>query len=104
MRILVVDDNPDAAKVVESFLQALDHKVASYNDAQEALLWLSDFKPELIISDLEMPGMDGYQFVKQIKARSAFSNIPVICITGTDASNEQIAAHGFSAILRKPTT
>jgi CheY-like chemotaxis protein len=101
---LILDDNPDALLVLENFLKALGHDVSGYTDATEALLWLSDVKPEMIIADLEMPNMDGYAFVKNVRARAAYTQVPIICITGTDATDAQIASGGFAAILRKPTT
>lgn len=104
MRILILDDNADALLVLENFLKALGHDVSGYTDATEALLWLSDVKPEMIIADLQMPDMDGFAFVKNVRARGAYSQLPMICITGTDASDEQIASGGFAAVLRKPTT
>jgi CheY-like chemotaxis protein len=104
VRILILDDNPDALIVLENFLKALGHHVSGYTDATEALLWLGDVKPELIIADLQMPNMDGYTFVQNVRARSKYSQLPIICITGTDATDEQIASGGFAAILRKPTT
>lgn len=104
MRIMVVDDNADALTVIESFLKTLDHDVAACTSGQEALLWLDDFKPQVIIADLQMPEMDGFEFVKHVRYRSSFAQTPVICITGTDASDAQISASGFAALLRKPTT
>ncbi|MCX7625789.1 MAG: response regulator [Candidatus Sumerlaeaceae bacterium] len=104
MRILLVDDNPDAVRVIESFLKALDHVVFSYTDAREALLWLKDVRPEIVVADLEMPGMNGYEFIRRLHAYLSFAAVPVICITGTEATDEEIYAAGFSAILRKPVT
>lgn len=104
MRILVVDDNTDALTVIENFLKSLDHQVTSCTSGMEALLWLDDFKPQVIIADLQMPEMDGFDFIRQVRYRSAHVSTPVICITGTDLTDEQIAAHGFTAILRKPIT
>ena len=104
MRILVVDDNTDALAVIENFLKALDHQVTSCTSGMEALLWLDDFKPQVIIADLQMPEMDGFEFIRQVRYRSAHASTPVICITGTDLTDEQISAHGFTAILRKPIT
>jgi len=104
MRIMVVDDNPDAARVIESFLKALDHVVFTYTDAREALLWLKDVRPEIIFADLDMPGMDGFEFISRLHAYSALASVPVICVTGTEATDEQIYAAGFTAILRKPVT
>lgn len=104
MRILLVDDNPDAVRVIESFLKALDHVVFSYTDAREALLWLKDVRPEIVVADLDMPGMNGYEFIRRLHAYLSFATVPVICVTGTEATDEEIYAAGFSAILRKPVT
>jgi CheY-like chemotaxis protein len=104
VRILILDDNGDALKVLESFLKALGHEVNCFTEGTEALLWLGDLKPELVIADLEMPNMDGFTFVKNVRARSAYASMPIICITGTNATDEQIAVGGFAAVLRKPTT
>lgn len=104
MRILILDDNPDALVVLQNFLKALGHDVSGYTDATEALLWLGDAKPEMIIADLQMPNMDGFTFVRNVRARPSYAQLPIVCITGTDATNEEIAAGGFAAVLRKPTT
>ncbi|MGB9690955.1 MAG: response regulator [Candidatus Sumerlaeaceae bacterium] len=104
MRILLVDDNPDAVRVIENFLKALDHIVFSYTDAREALLWLKDVRPEIIVADLDMPGMNGFEFIRRLRAYSSFSSVPAICVTGTEATDQEIYAAGFAAILRKPVT
>ncbi|MGI8905449.1 MAG: response regulator [Candidatus Sumerlaeaceae bacterium] len=104
MRILILDDNADALLVLENFLKALGHDVSGYTDGTEALLWLGDVKPEMIIADLEMPNMDGFSFVQNVRARARYSSLPIVCITGTDATDAQIEAGGFAAVLRKPTT
>jgi CheY-like chemotaxis protein len=104
VRILILDDNSDALLVLENFLKALGHDVSGYTDPTEALLWLGDVKPEMIIADLQMPNMDGFAFVQNVRARSAYSQLPIVCITGTDATDEQIESGGFASVLRKPTT
>lgn len=104
MRILLVDDNPDALRVIENFLKALDHTVYAYTDAREALLWLKDVRPEIVVADLDMPGMDGFELIRRLRAYAAFERTPVICITGTDTPDEEIYAAGFVTILRKPVT
>jgi CheY-like chemotaxis protein len=104
VKILVLDDNADALLVISSFLKALDHEVSSYTDSREALLWLNDVKPEVIVCDLDMPNMDGFQFLKRVRCYGRFAAIPFICMTGTDTSDEVIKEAGFSAILRKPVT
>lgn len=104
MRILILDDNKDALTVVESFLKALGHKVSGFTDGTEALLWLGDVRPELVIADLQMPNMDGFSFVRNVRARSTYASMPIICLTGTDIPDAEIESGGFSAVLRKPVT
>lgn len=104
MRILLVDDNPEALQVIEKFLKTLDHHVFAYTEGMEALLWLKEARPELAIFDLEMPNMDGYQLLKRLRGFQAYAQIPAICITGTEAPDETIIEAGFHTILRKPTT
>lgn len=104
MRILMVDDNPDALKVLSAFLKSLGHRVEACETGREALLWLDDLKPEIIMTDLEMPEMDGYEFLKAVRMRSQYKNVPVLCVTGLDTPLETIMSHGFQAVLRKPIT
>lgn len=101
---MLVDDNRDALMVLESFLRTLDHKVSAYTDGTEALLWLGDERPHVIICDLDMPNMDGYTFVRNVRGRSSYASMPIICLTGMSDSDEQVLGQGFAAILRKPTT
>lgn len=104
LKILLLDDNEDALKVIETFLTTLGHTVAPFTDGREALLWLHDVKPQLIVADLDMPDINGFDFVKLVRAHSAYTRVPIICITGTAATDEQIAAGGFAATVRKPAT
>jgi CheY-like chemotaxis protein len=104
VRILILDDNADALLVLENFLKTLDHKVSAYTDGREALLWLKEVNPQLIIADLDMPVMDGFDFLRHVRAYHAFVHVPIICITGTSMTDAQIAAGGFSSTLRKPVT
>jgi CheY-like chemotaxis protein len=67
-------------------------------------LWIKEDKPEMIIADLDMPGMDGYEFVRRLRGFTSFVSVPVLCITGTEATDADILAGGFAAVLRKPTT
>lgn len=104
MRIMILDDNADANIVLENFLKTLGHEVHAYTDGREALLWMGDIKPELVIADLDMPVIDGFDFLKRMRLMSASSQTPVVCITGMSVSDAQIAAGGFTSTLRKPVT
>jgi two-component system CheB/CheR fusion protein len=100
----MVDDNPDALKVLSAFLKSLGHRVEACETGREALLWLDDLKPEIIMTDLEMPEMDGYQFLAAVRQRSQFQAVPVLCVTGLETPTEEILSHGFHTVLRKPIT
>ena len=76
--ILIVDDKPEIAKVITIQLSK-DYNVHSEGNPIEALAWMhSGNIPDLIISDVNMPEMDGRTFLKQLKASSTFNFIPVI--------------------------
>ncbi len=100
----MVDDNPDALKVLSAFLKSLGHRVEACETGREALLWLDDLKPELVMTDLEMPEMDGYEVLDQIRLRTQYRSTPVLCVTGMDTPLDTLMARGFQAVLRKPIT
>lgn len=76
------------------------------NNGREALEKLSDFKPDLVISDILMPEMDGYQLLKEVKSNKEFSKIPLVFYTATYTSkkDEEFAySLGASRFIVKPT-
>lgn len=79
--ILIVDDNDYNLKVVGSFLKEKDYKIAFANDGESALNLLSQNKFDLILLDIMMPGMDGFEVCRIIKERPETKNIPVIFLT-----------------------
>jgi DNA-binding response OmpR family regulator len=88
IKVLLVDDNP---MILEMLRQALAHfsTVQTLTDAGDALLKAIDEKPDLIITDFAMNGMDGRQLLQKIKARGATANIPVILMASkTDISEK----------------
>jgi DNA-binding response OmpR family regulator len=89
IKVLLVDDNP---MILEMLQQALAHfsTVQSLTDAGDALLKAIDEKPDLIITDFAMNGMDGRQLLQKIKARGATANIPVILMASKADINEKL--------------
>jgi two-component system CheB/CheR fusion protein len=104
MRILVLDDNQEALLVVERFLKTLGHQVFAFTEGMEALLWLKDAAPQVFLVDLDMPGMDGFEFLRRLRAFQTHAATPAVCITGTEATDEDIMSAGFCGVLRKPVT
>ena len=93
VKVLLVDDNP---MVLELLRQALAHfcAVQTLNDGADALLKTIDEKPDLIITDYAMKGMDGRQLLQKIKARAAIATIPVILMASKTDINERLKALG----------
>jgi DNA-binding response OmpR family regulator len=93
VKVLLVDDNP---MVLELLRQALAHfcAVQTLNDGADALLKAIDEKPDLIITDFAMTGMDGRQLLQKIKARAATATIPVILMASKTDINERLKALG----------
>lgn len=102
--ILVVDDSPDTRNLIITLLEN-DYKLMVANGGEEALKLLQSGRiPDLIMLDIMMPGMSGYDVCRQLKADSSTCNIPVIFISamageGNEAQGRALGAVGF---LTKP--
>ncbi len=106
LRILVVDDEPEAQRVLAMMLQPLGAEIKTCNSADEALEEVPRFKPDVIVSDIGMPGEDGYSLIRKVRARSADEGgrIPAIALTAYARSEDRIRAlaAGFQAHVPKP--
>ena len=104
--ILVVDDNRPNREALASLLEVAGHEVAKASGARQALAAARADPPDLVISDVLMPGMDGYVFARELRSDPATSAIPVIFYTayfaGQDAK-ELAQAHGVARVLVKPS-
>jgi two-component system alkaline phosphatase synthesis response regulator PhoP len=82
-KILIVDDEPDAIEFVEAVLSELvGLTTISANNGMMGLDMARDYKPDLIILDIQMPGMNGFQVFKELKKETITRNIPIIMLTG----------------------
>src|SRR3990170_9014172 len=81
IEILVVEDSPTQAEQLKHILEQHDYSVSVANNGKEALSLINKHKPTIVISDIIMPEMDGYQLCRQIKADENLTNIPVILLT-----------------------
>ena len=88
-KILVIDDERTIRVLLENFLK--EYVVTTKNDGLEGLSWLQEGNmPDLIIADIQMPNIDGYEFVKQIRASGFFRDIPLIVLSGLESSVEKV--------------
>ncbi|HAM36501.1 MAG TPA: hypothetical protein DEB40_14600 [Elusimicrobia bacterium] len=83
--ILVVDDDPNYGRMLARTLQQRGHSVALARTGQEALARAQSRRPNLILLDIILPGMDGIALHRMLKSRHATRDIPVILITGMGA-------------------
>ena len=101
--ILVVDDSSTARKILEKNLSEKNYQIESAVDGQEALHKIKKSRPDLIITDIEMPKMDGFGLLKNIRGNLSTSGIPVIMITANlDVDIEIGEKNGANGFLRKP--
>ncbi|MGH8016142.1 MAG: response regulator, partial [Candidatus Zixiibacteriota bacterium] len=87
-KILVVDDESEITEIVETFLTEAGYKVTVANSGSEAVKKAKQFKPDVILLDIMMPGTDGYAVCQQIKKEPEFANTPVIFLTGKDREED----------------
>lgn len=102
--ILIVDDKPEIAKVIKIHLST-DYEVYYKCNPIEALSWMHEGHiPDLIISDVYMPEMNGHDFLLQLKASSLFRHIPVIVLSSMENSGEriQLLEDGADDFILKP--
>ncbi len=92
-KILIVDDDPDIREAISAVLEAHSHQVVIARDGKEGLAKLKEERPDLMILDLLMPGMDGFAVLKELQdpRRSKYGNIPILILTSVkeDASHRR---------------
>jgi two-component system, chemotaxis family, CheB/CheR fusion protein len=105
-RVLVVDDNIDAAKMTQVFLQAQGHEVRCAFDGRSALGLAQEFKPQLVLLDIAMPGMDGYEVLRRLREQAGSAQPVVAVLTGygSKATRERMKQLGVDHYLVKPAT
>jgi CheY-like chemotaxis protein len=103
-RVLVVDDNVDAAKMTQVFLQAQGHEVRCAFDGSSALSLAQAFKPQLVLLDIAMPGMDGYEVLRRLREQAGAAQPVVAVLTGygSEAGRERMKQLGVDHYLVKP--
>jgi DNA-binding response OmpR family regulator len=102
-KILVIDDELSIRLLLENFLSKKYH-VFSKSNGLDALEWLELNLPDLIICDIQMPRMDGYQFIEKVRERGYTKHTPVIMLSGIENSQDRIKCYqlGSQDFLVKP--
>jgi CheY-like chemotaxis protein len=102
--VLVVDDNRDAADSLQLLFEVYGYRAACEYDGQAALAAARAVLPDIVVMDLGMPGLDGYQTARQMREMPGGERIVLIALTGWghDAAREQTRAAGFDHHIVKP--
>lgn len=103
-RVLVVDDNPDVAATLSTVAQLLGHEVRVAHSGEDALALAGTFRPQTVLLDLGMPGIDGYDVCRRIRAEPWGREATMVAVTGWGQEEDRrlTAASGFDAHLVKP--
>jgi two-component system, cell cycle response regulator DivK len=102
--VLIVEDNERNLKLVRDLLQAKGYATLETGNAEQGLKLAREHLPSLILMDIHLPGMNGIEALKTLRAESATAAIPVIAITASvmKESVREVMAAGFNAFIEKP--
>jgi two-component system, cell cycle response regulator DivK len=103
-RILLVEDQEDGRRIVRDLLASSDYALIEAKTGEEGLALTERERPDLILMDIQLPGMDGYEVSRRIKANPALSHIPIIAVTSYALSGDEQKAYaaGCDDYVAKP--
>ena len=103
-RVLVVDDNVDAATTLGQLLKSLGHETRVVHDGPSALTAAAEFRPDVVLLDIGMPGMDGYEVARRLQGLKRERKFRIVAITGwgQEADRERAKEAGFDVHVVKP--
>jgi two-component system CheB/CheR fusion protein len=106
LKVLLVDDDAGLREAVAALLAGTGVEVRSAGSAKEAMASLTQFAPDILLSDIAMPGEDGYSLIRRVRALGAEQggNVPAIALTALAGENDRqrVMAAGFQGYLSKP--
>jgi DNA-binding response OmpR family regulator len=102
--ILVADDNEDGAELLQLFLERQGARVQIAGTGRQALEALATFKPEVLLLDITLPDMDGFELLVAVRALAGFEATPAIAVTGRSSERDKasVEAAGFARHFVKP--
>jgi DNA-binding response OmpR family regulator len=103
-KILVIDDEPEITDIIETFLESAGYEVKSENSSTIGMERAKTYLPDLVLLDIMMPFMDGYEMCKELKKCEKTKNIPVVFLTGKDAQSDEGKSFQVGGVLyiKKP--
>jgi len=103
-RLLVVDDEPNLLRAVAAVLRGEGFEITTARSGREALVAVAQSLPDLIVSDVRMPGMDGFQLARKLRASTHSALVPIVFLTAKDETEDRIEGFesGVDVYLTKP--
>jgi DNA-binding response OmpR family regulator len=103
-RILVIDDEPEITEIIKAYMSNAGYEVEVENEPQNGIQDARNFKPNVIILDIQMPFMDGYDVCSQLRADPDTAETPVLFLTGKDVREDRGKAFGVGGdfYIKKP--
>ncbi len=105
-RVLVVEDQEDNMQIMDDMLSSAGYQVIKAVTGHEGVAMAESHKPDLILMDVMLPGLDGYQATRRIKDNAALRHIPIIAVTSyaLDAEESKAEEAGCDAYFSKPVS
>jgi CheY-like chemotaxis protein len=103
-RILIIEDNPTNMSLMVYLLKAFGHGVLEAVNGEVGLVTAQNELPDLVLCDLQMPGIDGYEVARRIKLDSSLNMIPLVAVTAYAmvGDRDKVIAAGFNGYIPKP--
>ncbi len=103
-RILVIEDHEENRRLLRDLLTSVGYELIEAVTGEEGLILAETHVPDLILMDIQLPGIDGYEATRRIKANQALRHIPIIAVTSYALSGDDLKAReaGCDAYLSKP--
>ncbi|HEU0297759.1 MAG TPA: response regulator [Anaerolineales bacterium] len=96
-KILIVDDDPATTRLLEIMLSREGYEVVSVNESSDTLSAAVDHNPNLILLDVMMPSIDGFEVCRNLRANAQFTNVPIIFFTSVGETEKKVEAFQFGA-------
>jgi CheY-like chemotaxis protein len=103
-KILVADDNPVSRELIREVLEDSELRVLEAENGEEAIEKIFNEKPDIVLLDIQMPILDGYEVLRRVRLDARFNGIPIVALTAyaMKEDREKALAGGFSAYVTKP--
>lgn len=104
MRVLIVDDSPTEMHILSNMMEKMGHAVITAENGEQGVITAKEAQPDLILMDVVMPGINGFQATRQLHKNTETSNIPVIIVSTKDQATDKMwgQRQGAKAYVTKP--